>query len=101
MKNKGYKVIEAKNGKEGLEIYNNSLEKIDLIVTDVMMPLMTGKEVYEAIKLENPDIKVLFMSGYTGDSTSYYTDLAKSTKFISKPFLPEVFLQNIRAIINE
>jgi signal transduction histidine kinase/CheY-like chemotaxis protein len=98
--NQGYKLIKARNGMEAIDIYKNTSEKIDLIITDVMMPTMTGKEVFEVLKAENPDIRVLFMSGYTDDA-SYYTDLGKNSRFINKPFLPEVILQNIRAILNE
>jgi two-component system cell cycle sensor histidine kinase/response regulator CckA len=86
LRDKGYRVIEASNGESALEFIRQEAEDINLIVTDVVMPKMDGPTLMEHIKNHNPNMKVIFISGYTEDS--FRESLANDSKvhFLSKPF---------------
>ena len=82
----GYTVIEAANGKEAVEICKKARDTINLILLDMIMPVMAGKETYYEIRKINPDVKVLLMSGYSQDEKA--SDLLNDGVwgFIQKPF---------------
>jgi two-component system cell cycle sensor histidine kinase/response regulator CckA len=101
LKSHGYKVLEARNGDDAIEVFNHHPnENIQLIVTDVSMPFMTGSELVQVIRSENPDINVIFMSGYTEDP-SVYNELDDNIQFIHKPFLPVTLLKNVRRLLDK
>jgi two-component system cell cycle sensor histidine kinase/response regulator CckA len=64
----GFRVLGAENGQDALRLFKASREKIDLLMTDVVMPDLSGREVAEALRSLDPDLKVLFQSGYTDDT---------------------------------
>ena len=66
--NKGYRVLEAMDGEQALDVINESEDSIDLIITDVMMPGMDGHTLVRLVQEELPDIKVILMSGYAEDA---------------------------------
>ena len=82
----GYKVFPANSAKEAIEIVSNSSTRFDLLMTDVIMPEMNGKELSEKIKEIIPGIKRLFMSGYTANVIAHHGVLEKDVNFIQKPF---------------
>jgi len=82
----GYKVFPANSAKEAIEIASNNSNRFDLLMTDVIMPEMNGKDLSEKIKEIIPDIKRLFMSGYTADVIAHHGVLDKEVNFIQKPF---------------
>lgn len=100
LKSFGYKVIEAINGKEVVEKFEENKEKISLLILDMIMPCMTGKEAYDAIKKQNADTKVIFLSGYPRDVLNRYGFEARS-EFLQKPVLPMELLRKIREIIDK
>src|SRR2546423_13261836 len=65
LRNKGYKVIEAKSGESALEALHSAAEKIDLVITDVVMPHMDGPDLVRHVRQSHPEMKVIFISGYT------------------------------------
>src|SRR5262245_61913184 len=67
---KGYKVLEAHQGMEALDLLETHEGRVDLVLTDVVMPQMSGSELVEELRLKHPDVKVIFMSGYTGSSNA-------------------------------
>ena len=86
LRDKGYRVIEAVNGEAALEFIRKDSEQIDLVITDVVMPKMDGPTLMENIKIHRPNMKVIFISGYTEDN--FRESLANNDKvhFLSKPF---------------
>ncbi len=86
LKNKGYQVIEAKSGEQALEIMARGDNRIDLVVTDVVMPKLDGPGLVQALRRTHPDMKVIFISGYTEDSFRKRLGDERDIHFLPKPF---------------
>jgi CheY-like chemotaxis protein len=82
----GYDVILASNGAEGIEIYKNNLDEIDLVILDMVMPEMTGKDVYKILIEMNPDIKIVFLSGNSKEEVAEYMNITGEIDYIQKPY---------------
>jgi DNA-binding NtrC family response regulator len=82
----GYTVLSVAGPEEALAVFDNKQSAVDLLVTDVVMPEMNGKDLYERLKLVKPDLKVLYMSGYTANVIVHHGVLDEGVQFISKPF---------------
>jgi CheY-like chemotaxis protein len=82
----GYTVYAAANAAEALEYAHRSKAAIDLLLTDVVMPELNGKELYDRLRATVPRLKVLYMSGYTDNVVSHYGILEEGVNFIQKPF---------------
>ena len=100
LKKYGYNVIEAGNGDAGLLKCKKSEKPVDLIITDVIMPGISGKEFIQFVKEFWPKVKTLFMSGYTFDTITKKGIVESEVNFISKPFQPLVFVQKVREILD-
>ncbi len=100
LKMHGYNVLESENGSEALEICKKMKNKINLVVTDVIMPNMSGRELVEVLRDKYPYIKYLFMSGYNEEIIGKHGSLFNAKTFIQKPFTPPVLLKKIREVIN-
>jgi len=96
----GYTVIEAENGRQALDLFLKHQNEIDMVIFDVIMPKMNGREVYEEISRVQPDIKVLFMSGYAGDILNDKGGIDKEFDFVAKPISPEELLTRVREILD-
>ena len=96
----GYKIIEAKTGDQAIEICQNQSTKIDLIVTDVVMPIMHGTEMIELIHKFRPDLKPLFMSGYTENAIVEKGILKPGISYIQKPFRPHDLAIKVREVLD-
>jgi CheY-like chemotaxis protein len=97
LKGYGYRVIPAENAGEALLLCER--ERIDLVVTDVIMPNVSGRELAERLEKLQPGIKVLFMSGYTDTVIEHHGVLEDGAKFIQKPFSPEELAGKVRAVL--
>ncbi|MGD9335171.1 MAG: PAS domain S-box protein [Desulfobacterales bacterium] len=97
----GYEVLIAENGKEAVEIYEKNVEKIDMVMLDIIMPVMDGTETYDKLKKINPDIKVLLSSGYgiNGQATEILNRGCNG--FIQKPFNMRALSKKIRYILDK
>ena len=94
--------MEASNGTEALSITQElSCQQIDLVLTDVVMPQMGGRELVGHLQRMFPNIKALFVSGYTEDRVSYGDSLNPTIGFIAKPFMPNTLLTKVREVIDE
>ncbi len=96
----GYRVIEAAGGKEAVKIYRKNKGKIDLIILDMIMPEMGGREVYQKIKTINPQVKVLITSGYSIDDEVKQILQQNGARFVAKPFSMKDLYQAISKILN-
>ena len=97
----GYRVITAATGQEAIRLCTNHDEKIDILLTDVIMPGINGKEVANKITEVSPTTRVVFMSGYPNEVISYQKVLEQGTNFISKPIVPSQLSIRIREILDK
>jgi CheY-like chemotaxis protein len=96
----GYTVLEARDGDEALRLGETYPSPIHLMVTDVIMPQMSGPNLAERVALLRPDLKVLYMSGYTDDAIIQYGGLGQGTAFLQKPFTPDTLACKIREVLD-
>ena len=101
LENYGYKTIEAVDGDSAVEKFVKNKDRIQLVILDVIMPKKNGKDVYNAIVNILPTVKVLFMSGYTGDTLHIKEITEKELNIISKPFTDKDILKKIREILDK
>lgn len=92
----GYEVLTAAHPAEGLALLEEYGEQIDLVVTDVIMPGMNGREFYQRCAAVHPDLKVLFMSGYTDDLIAHHGVLDEETQYVQKPFAVQDLAWKVR-----
>jgi len=101
LKTFGYTVLQAESGEEALQIYEQSSEKpIHLMITDVVMPGMSGYELVKQLSKKIPDIKVLYISGYTDNTIVHHGMLNKGLHFLQKPFTPNVLAEKVREVLD-
>ena len=96
----GYQVLEAVNGTEGLAICERHEGMIHLLLTDAVMPEMSGREMATQIANLRPEIKILYMSGYTENSIVHHGMLDAGTNFIPKPFTPDQMVKKVRKLLD-
>ncbi|MBI5537764.1 MAG: PAS domain S-box protein [Deltaproteobacteria bacterium] len=96
----GYQVLVGSSGEEALELCDAHPGVIDLLLTDVIMPKMNGWQLYERLRASRPTLKVLFMSGYTGEEISPRGVLPPGTAYIQKPFRMEVLVGMVREALD-
>jgi C4-dicarboxylate-specific signal transduction histidine kinase len=96
----GYRIIEAVDGKDAVEKFIEHADGIDLLLMDVIMPKMNGKAAYENIRRIRPEIKAIFMSGYTADIIRMKKVLEEDAAFVSKPIFPDKLLAKIREVLD-
>ena len=97
---RGYTVLEATGGEEALDLAAKHEGNIDLVLTDVVMPKMSGREIADELKLRYSDLKVLFMSGYTEDAVVHHGELEPGIAFLPKPFTPDALSRKVRSILD-
>jgi two-component system, cell cycle sensor histidine kinase and response regulator CckA len=97
----GYTVRTAPNGDEAILVAAEAGGGLDLLITDVVMPGMNGRALADRLKEANPELKVLFMSGYTDDAIVHHGVLDPGTEFIQKPFAPGGLVERVERILGE
>jgi CheY-like chemotaxis protein len=96
----GYHVLEARHGAEAIEISERHRGPIHLMVTDVVMPHMSGGELAQRLQPVRPDMRVLYMSGYTDDAIVRHGVLGAGMAFLSKPFTPDALALKVREVLD-
>jgi two-component system cell cycle sensor histidine kinase/response regulator CckA len=96
----GYRVLEAGNGDDALRIAREHAEPIHLLLTDVIVPGRSGRNVAEVLLRENPSLRVIFMSGYTDDAAVVRDVMANEVDFLQKPFGMELLTRKIREVLD-
>ena len=97
----GYTVLPAGNGAEAIALARKYGDRIDLLLTDVVMPGMNGSELATQLVLHHPEMKVLFMSGYTDDAITRHGVLDEGVSFIGKPFTPAALARKVREVLDK
>jgi CheY-like chemotaxis protein len=97
LRERGYAVLEAGNGQEGLRVALEYRGKIDLVLTDLVMPIIGGKEMADALRCSHPDIKILFTSGYTEDVIGV---LQPGVEFLQKPYGGASLARRVREVLD-
>jgi len=96
----GFKVVEARNGEEALQRWRER-SGVDLVVSDLVMPEMGGRELATRLRAEAPHLKILFTSGYTDDAGIRQGALENGMGFLGKPFTPEELLRKAREMLDQ
>ena len=95
----GYHVIEASGGDEAIDVAMKYAGEIGLLLMDVVLPGMNGKELSERIKVLRPNLKVLFVSGHTADAITHRGVLDSGVAFLPKPFSPDELAAKVRDVL--
>jgi CheY-like chemotaxis protein len=96
----GYRILEAANGVEAIAIARRREEPIHLVLTDVVMPELGGRDAAATLVAEMAGLKVLYMSGYTNDVAVLQELLNAKVPFLQKPFSPEVLARTVRGVLD-
>ncbi len=100
LERQGYTVLEAGDGAQALQVHEKEGDRIDLILTDVVMPRMSGREMVDRVRATRPAMRVLYMSGYTGDAIVRHGVLDASMLLLGKPFTPAALIAKIREVLD-
>jgi CheY-like chemotaxis protein len=100
LRRQGYEVLEAANGQDALALCRDHGHRVDLLITDVLMPQMGGRELVERLQTLGHDMKILYVSGYTDDSTVYSKNLPAGTAFLQKPFTLGSLLDKVKETLS-
>jgi CheY-like chemotaxis protein len=100
LENGGYRVLMAASGADALELARGHEGPIHLLLTDVVMPGISGRELAEQLVAVRPDVRVVYTSGYTDDETVRHGVREAETAFLQKPFSPEQLARRVREVLN-
>jgi len=100
LQNKGYTVMEASDGINGMKVAETYDGKIDILITDVVMPGMSGRELAQRVAASRPSIRVLYLSGYTEDAIIHEGVLDPGTAFLQKPFTLQALARKVRDVLH-
>jgi CheY-like chemotaxis protein len=97
----GYHVVTAESPQEALDIVRLSAEPLAMVVTDIVMPGMSGRELVEILRQRQPGLRILYMSGYTRDEIVRYGVESSKDSFLQKPFQPAMLASKVREILDQ
>jgi DNA-binding response OmpR family regulator len=95
----GYDVVIARSGKEAIDVFKENQNGIDMVILDMILPDMSGRDIYDRLKIVNPDLNVLFVSGYDLDAQMEDIMECGGDGFIQKPFNMDTLLEKTREIL--
>jgi CheY-like chemotaxis protein len=100
LRGQGYTVLEASDGPRALELFADHRGEIRMLVTDVVMPHMSGRILAQRLLEQSPGVGVLYISGYTDDAILHHGVLGPDSTFLQKPFAPEALAQKVREVLD-
>jgi response regulator RpfG family c-di-GMP phosphodiesterase len=101
LEQQGYRVLKASNGQEALHVAKEHPgETIHLLLSDIVMPQMGGKELSDWLKISRPNVRVLYTSGYTDNAIVHHGVLAPGTHFLQKPFSLKTLSLKVREVLD-
>jgi DNA-binding response OmpR family regulator len=100
LETQGFKVLEADRGEVALRLSDKYAGTIHMLVTDVVMPEMGGRQLVEAMRVRRPGLRVLYMSGYTDDAVVLHGVVESTDAFLQKPFTPLGLARKVRALLD-
>lgn len=95
---RGYQILKATNGQAALDIYQQHKEEIDVVLLDMGLPKLSGRELLLKIRSENPDVKVIVTSGYIEPAIKSEIDRARRIEFLQKPYTPDDLFKTLRSL---
>jgi two-component system cell cycle sensor histidine kinase/response regulator CckA len=101
LRNKGYDVLEASSGESALEVLEDHLDSIDLLITDVVMPRLDGPSLVRQVRGDRPELKVIFISGYTEDAFRKRLGEDAGIEFLPKPFSLKQLAAKVKEVLGE
>ena len=101
LRRRGYTVYEARNGTEALEWSARGTRRPDMLITDVVMPGLSGPNLAARLREDNPDLRVLYMSGYTDDATELHGTFWGDVPLLHKPFTPTLLAERVRMALDQ
>ena len=96
----GFDVLEAKHGEDALILWETEALRVDVVLTDVVMPLMGGVDLVRALRRTSPHLRVVFMSGYTQGTLELSSIDEHATRFLPKPFTADQLVGTLRELLN-
>ncbi len=101
LRKNGYRVFDAEDDRTALDLFTRDPHGIDMVITDVIMPGVSGRVLSQQLEAVRPGLKVLFVSGYTDEMIAKLGVLEPGINFLAKPFLPQVFLKKVRSVLDK
>jgi PAS domain S-box-containing protein len=100
LRQNGYTVLQAESGEDAIRCLDERSEPVDLLITDVVMPKMSGRELADLVLTRQPDLRVIYTSGYTGEAIFRRGFLETDAMFLPKPFTPQALMSKIREVLD-
>ncbi|MFH1627799.1 MAG: response regulator [Pseudomonadota bacterium] len=97
----GYRVLAAGDGEAAIALSETHEGEIELLLTDVVLPGIGGKDLLDALREKRPEMKILFVSGYTDDIISRYGVVPQDVNFLEKPFAPKSLALKVREVLDQ
>jgi DNA-binding NtrC family response regulator len=101
LQSQGYRILQAGNARQAMDVAVRHQGRIDLLATDLVMPLMSGRELAQTLQPQFPRMKVLYLSGYTDDDMVRHGILHFEVNFLPKPFTPSSLAKKVRQVLDQ
>jgi len=99
LEGRGYRVLAVGSGREAEDLRREQPERVDLLLTDVVLPGMSGPELFQRLAEDNPDLRVVFMSGYADEAMTGYSEVVRRERFLSKPFTVDRLVRKVAEVM--
>ena len=97
---KGYHLLVAHDGQEAIEVFKANRDRVSLVLLDVIMPKRSGSEVFAAVKALNPDVSVVFATGYSNETAALADLVNRGVVVLQKPYTPSALCRRVREVLD-